>query len=406
MEKFNNNNFVLMNKDIPILGFEIRYDRFGTFKLIENQYYSNIRPHGFLNITQWLQGRQAPKHREHIVDLLKRCGCYDLEAYIRITHALTLNDTFWIKEDESKLKWNDVSLYSNNFNEVIAKIAFEGGMYGEEFSSTSPEFGTDGTFAKCWIRENDKIYLMKAGSTGARNSGLEPFSEMYSSQIASKICRNTVKYSVEKYRGKIASRCELFTSESEGFVTASKFMPKYFNTEELMNLYSEYGCEDDFRRMLVLDVIIVNVDRHMGNHGFIIDNDTLEIRRMAPIFDNNMALLPYAEEQDFNDNYKYFSEQKPKIGKEFCETANKVLTKSIKSDLLNLRYFKFDTSGNYNLSEERIGYLNDLIQLQIKGILDYKQYYIKVNQPNEQEYINENIYTDEIEIDNSTDIIP
>ena len=60
--------------------------------------------------------------------------------------------------------WEDVSLYRNPFNEVISLAAFAGDLSGDSFSSTSPEFGTDGRFAKCWVRENDDIFLLKSGS--------------------------------------------------------------------------------------------------------------------------------------------------------------------------------------------------------------------------------------------------
>lgn len=69
----------------------------------------------------------------------------------------------------------EVSLFRNPFNEVIAHTAFDGGMYGDNLSTPSPEYGTDGTFAKCWIRENDEIKMLKHGSSGARNAGLEPY---------------------------------------------------------------------------------------------------------------------------------------------------------------------------------------------------------------------------------------
>ena len=33
-----------------------------------------------------------------------------------------------------------------------------------------------------------------------------------------------------------------------------------------------------------------NTDRHLGNFGALIDNDTMSITRMAPVFDNNRSL--------------------------------------------------------------------------------------------------------------------
>ena len=34
-----------------------------------------------------------------------------------------------------------------------------------------------------------------------------------------------------------------------------------------------------------------NTDTHLGNFGALIDNDTMSITRMAPVFDNNRSLL-------------------------------------------------------------------------------------------------------------------
>lgn len=84
---------------------------------------------------------------------MQMCGCEKTESFIRITHAATINDTFWVKQDHESLCWNDVSLYRNKFNEVISKLAFEGiGLYGIQLSSTSPELSTEGSFRKCWQR--------------------------------------------------------------------------------------------------------------------------------------------------------------------------------------------------------------------------------------------------------------
>ena len=51
------------------------------------------------------QSETGSKHRQYIADLLRMCGCYNLDGFIRVTHALSLNDTFWIKTVDSKLQW-------------------------------------------------------------------------------------------------------------------------------------------------------------------------------------------------------------------------------------------------------------------------------------------------------------
>lgn len=95
----------------------------------EEESYEEIRPYGYDGIGQWISQRQAPKHRQYIADLLRMCGCYNLDGFIRVTHALSLNDTFWIKTVDSKLQWKNVSLYENQFDETIAKISMRSLMH-------------------------------------------------------------------------------------------------------------------------------------------------------------------------------------------------------------------------------------------------------------------------------------
>ena len=331
-----------------------------------------------------------------------------MDGFIRVTHALSLNDTFWIKPIDSSLKWKNVSLYENQFDETIAKIAFEGGLYGKEFTTTSPEFGTSGSFAKCWVKEDDGIYLLKRGSEGARNAGLEPYSEMYSSQIAKIICRDAVAYDVEKYHNKIASKCKLFTSEQEGYVPITKFFGKLVSVKDILEKFQEYNCEEDFRRMIVLDALILNTDRHMGNYGFMVDNRTMQIKRMAPMFDHNQALLPYAEQEDFQNLDLYLASRPTQIGEDFNEIANALLTSEIRSDLKNLRGFKFEKNGEFDLPEDRLEQLNKLIDRQIDGILECKRLYIPTNEYEkaryEQEQYNDKSPSDSYEIEDELEI--
>lgn len=373
---FQENEFYLMNKNRIVARFESCRNQYRevSFRLKKQE---GQFPIGFTDLGQWLENRQAPKHRAHIESLLRSIGCNDLDGYIRITHALTLNDSFWAKPITSELKWEEVSLFQNEFDSTIAHIAFEGGLYGEQFTTTSPEFGTDGAFAKCWIREKDGIYLLKRGSTGARNSGLEPYSEMYTSQIAEKICPEFVNYEVVKYRDKIASKCPLFTSEKEGFAPIYKCISSKLNIETLLKFYADIGSEDAFRRMIVLDALTLNTDRHQGNYGVIFNTDTLEILRMAPIFDNNQALLPYAEKEDFGKNRtEYLASRPPRIGDDFNAIAHDMLTPSIVADLKNLKGFEFKRNVPYSLPEERLASLEEIVDMQIDNILQGKCLYI------------------------------
>lgn len=162
-----------------------------------------------------------------------------MEGLLRVTHALSLNDTFWVKGTESPLNWKEVSLYRNEFNEVISRAAFNGTFVSERVSSTSPEFGTDGGYAKCWLREKDEIYLYKGGSALYE---VEPLSEYLAAQLAEQICPSYTAYDLSHHHGKLVSKCNLFTSESQGLAKAGRIFGEertmeHFKAELIDYLY-------------------------------------------------------------------------------------------------------------------------------------------------------------------------
>lgn len=141
-------DYILINKDVPCALFSCAQDEFGEESAILREWYTDLRPIGLQSLTAWLEKRRAPKRRKHMEQLLEQYGCVGLEGFLRVTHALSLNDTFWVKEESETLCWDEVSLYRNEFDALIAQAAFSGVISEEALSSTSPEFGTDGYYAK------------------------------------------------------------------------------------------------------------------------------------------------------------------------------------------------------------------------------------------------------------------
>ena len=221
---------------------------------------------------------------------------------------------------------------------------------------------------------------MKRGSEGGANAGLEPYSEMYASQLAAVFCPDSVPYDVVNYHEKKASKCPLFTNEQYGFAPIYKCIGVEAGIAQTMQYFSSIGSENAFRRMLVLDALIVNTDRHKGNYGILFQTDTLQPIKMAPVFDHNQSLLPYAMEDDFRDLDSYLSEKIPRIGTDFSETAAMVMTPDIRSDLRNLQDFEFSDSAN-GLPKWRVTELNKLIVHQSRSILKSKKIYMSPDQP-------------------------
>lgn len=358
----------MLNKDVTVAELELRMT-YGTEELSIAHQYEGYLPYGFTNINDWIEHRQAAKHRKRIKELMRSCGCDTKTGFISMTRCASLTDTFWIKRADDPIDWNGVSLYRNKFDETIARIAFDGtGLYGQHFSTTTPELSTDGAFEKCWMRENDgQIYLYKRGSEGAANSGMEPYSEAFSSQLLDELGFPHVEYSVFEYHKKLTSKCRLFTSESLGYVNFAAYSGRPTTVSEKIEMYRKLGQEERFREMIIADALMLNTDRHEGNFGFLVNNDTGEIITAAPLFDHNLSMLQGSMEHD--DIYQYIDMQTPRIGDDFIMLANGMMTSTIKKKIIALKDFSYHKPDN-SCPDWRVDQCNKILQCQIEKILN------------------------------------
>jgi len=368
MAEHSRQSYLLMNMDETVLDFTCVRNEFDEPEFFEGTWHVAYRPLGYRSLISFLEHRKAPKHRKHIQKLLERYGCDDLEGFIQVTHALSLNDTFWVRPAESDIRWKDVSLYENEFNEIISEAAFDGTISETDISSTSPEFGTDGYYAKCWVREDDGIYLYKSGSS---HYEIEPLSEYLASQLAAILCPPYIPYDLGFHHDKLISKCRLFTDEQHGLAKASAiFRGEERTIPELLNYFESIGGGDAFRRMCVLDAVIFNPDRHYGNFGVLFDTRTMEIKGMAPVFDNNRSLFPDLDSDQLAKPDWYMERCRPKLGRDFVLTAKRLLTDSIRYDLRSLRDFSFYQHPSIHAEQERLDALSAIVRKQVARILD------------------------------------
>ena len=354
-------SYILMNKDVPLLEFRCQRNEFDEPEFFEGQWLIASRPIGYRNLVAFLKQRRSPKHRKHIKQLLEQ------EGFLHTTHALSANDTFWVREADSPLTWKDVSLYTGQFSEIVSESAFDGIVREKELSPTSPEFGTDGRYAKCWKHEAGNILLYKSGSTHYR---IEPLSEYLAAQLSTRLCPGAVPYDIGYYHGNLIRKCPLFTNETVGLVKASAvFYEEKITIPKLLTFFDGTGSGDAFRRMCILDAIILNADRHFGNFGVLFDTETLEIIGMAPAFDHNRSLLPELNDRQIVDSACYLQHCKPKLGQDFIQNAKRLLTDSIRQDLIELEDFEFQQHNNILVKQERLDALSRIVQERIHLIL-------------------------------------
>ena len=322
-------------------------------------------------IKEFLEQRIIPKNRTFVKNILeaKDLDLKDVKGVIDVSKGLSLTDCYWIVSDDN-LKFKDYNLYDNNFSRVLSLVAFVGNSKKIKNAILSPEFTTDGALPKAWRRINEKVYLYK-GSTEylkATNGGNEPYSEYYINQIEEVLNLNAVKYNLEKWKGMLASTCELFTSKEYSYVPIYQ-ASKSKDIETVHEWCVKNGYEKEFADMIMLDSLTFNWDRHLGNFGVLKNNKTGEYISFAPIFDNGAGLLSDAPSEIFNskkvfdDYWKNNKElQNSNYGGDYRELVKAYCGKEQIAKLRKLANFTFKKHSRYNLSNERLELLSSMIQ--------------------------------------------
>ena len=319
-------------------------------------------------IVRWIKHRTIPKNRAYVNNFLSKCGLHINRpmSIIKVSKGLSLNDCYWVVEEDFEGSFDKYNLYDNRFSQILALIAFTG--YGSSIRTSlasCPEFTTNGMLPKCWRRVEGRIKLYKGGTSGASNTGFEPYSEYYSAQVARVLGIKAIEYGLSKWKGELCSTCELFTSKELSFVPVGRIVTSG-GMKAVRAYYESLGEEyvNALNDMLVLDAIICNTDRHFGNFGFMVDNKTNKIVAPAPLFDHGNALFNYAGQDALvsaEAMAEYASTLLPCVYDDFIGTAKAVLTPRHREGLRRLLDFKFEKHSKYNLPNKRL----KLIELQI-----------------------------------------
>lgn len=370
--------FELLCKDDLRAEFELNYGAIDVE--LDNLVIHGNLPIGCTesNLLNWLDHRSVLRNRVRISGLLKDANMHDLINFLCVTHGVSLNDCFWVRDyDNNDCTWSDVNPYTNDFDNVLQDIAFatEGNI--DYISPTpSPEYSTDGAFAKCWVRESNGIYLYKRGSKDSPRKGREPFNEVIASTIYSKL-KAGIPYTLKTYKGFYVSRCKLFTSEKVSFVQYKSNNEPLDRINDILKYYKNIDQRDTINRILISDSIVYNIDRHAGNHGSLYNADTNVLLGCAPGFDYNLALMPLLSDEDLLKYRDITKGYVPRIGQDFVGLAKYLLTDSIRSDLVNIRgHYSELPEYTENFTERRCKCLNDIMHIQIENILrDGEEFY-------------------------------
>ena len=375
--------YVLKNKDMDVLKFEVvsnlRDPEVNIVWISQDQ--KALLPLDLKasndSLARWLKNRTIPRNRAFVNAFLAKCGLSINRPMdiISVSKGLSLNDCFWVVPEDFDGTFEANNLYDNPFNTILSYIAFTGtGSSTRTSLHSSPEFTTNGMLPKCWRRLKGKVMLFKGGTTGAANTGNEPYSEFYAAQIAKQMGLNHVPYTLGKWKGIICSVCELFTSKEYSYIPVGRFVTSG-GFEAVIEFYRNLGDRfyNEFVDMIVFDAVVCNTDRHYGNFGFLVDNETNQIAAPAPLFDHGNALFNLAGMacwMDEKELEEYIATLQPAVYDDFIGTAKELMGERQREQLRHLLTFQFNPHHTYNLPARRRKLIEKQIQKRARQLLD------------------------------------
>ena len=123
---------------------------------------------------------------------------------------------------------------------------------------------------------------------------------------------------------------------------------------------------------MFFDVIIGNIDRHFGNFGMIINNDTNKIVKTAPIFDNGHSFLnniPLKDLMEFQKKEiveKYIYEKSTPFNIRLIDVLKLYLKERHIKILEKLIYFQFEKHPKYNVEDEALEMYGEYVKFVAK----------------------------------------
>ena len=325
-------------------------------------------------LVKWLQRRVIPKNRAYVAEILKTFGLSvnDTKGIIDVCKGLSLNDSYWVVPQGFTGTFAQYNLYENRFSEILSLVAYTGIGQSDAAFTTSPELTTNGMLPKAWrFIEGEGIYLYKGGTFGAANTGNEPYSEFYASQVAQAMGLDAVAYELENWKGILASRCKLFTDIDTSYIPIGRIV-REGGLKACLEYYRQLGPEayEQVRSMLVFDAVIYNEDRHFGNFGVLRDNHTGKVTGTAPVFDNGMSLFNFAMPEDFQDLDAYAKTRGTAYGVSFESVCQAVMGPVQVRQLRKLIGFTFRRHPRLNWPEYRLEATERHLQKRVRQLLE------------------------------------
>lgn len=300
----NNLKCTLMHKQIRVAEIELD-DATGFIQKIGTMYAPKHLPIGITvrggipdraALNEWWTDRSIPASRSGVREALETLEITSTKMLLVRCYGLSLSDQYWICPENSNLTWDNINFFENDFSDDIGDVLFGTKKKKDGLNLSSPDNTSDGNLKKRWKIINGKRCLVKGGSNPFRQ---QPFNEVIATEIMERLGISHIPYTVMWNKGAPYSVCEDFVTKDTELIPAWRIfqMQKRNNSTSVyrhfVNCCEALGIKNAVHyldRMIVLDYIIANEDRHFNNFGVLRDAETLNWIGFAPIYDSGSSL--------------------------------------------------------------------------------------------------------------------
>lgn len=296
--------YLLMHKHVPVADIELD-EASCSISAVGHVYHGQHVPVGIplkrgridrAALNEWWRSRAIPASRDGIQEALLELNLSATQKLLDKSLGLSLSDQYWICPSGSDISWSGVNFFEQSFSEDVGNILFGKSLSGEQISLMSPDNTSDGWLKKKWIILEGKRCLIKGGSGATQQ---EPYNEVLASRIMERLNIPHVPYTLLVQDDYPYSVCENFITPNTELITAWYVM-RTRQKPNHVSVYQHYlnccealaipGIIDALDRMIVVDYLIANEDRHQNNFGVIRNAETLEWLGPAPIYDSGSSL--------------------------------------------------------------------------------------------------------------------
>lgn len=294
--------YILMHREIEVA--EIELDELSHITNIYEVYAEEHFPVGTLGkhgvdktmLAKWWAKRSIPASRSGLRETLDLLHMSVPQELLAKCYGLSLSDQYWISPKDKPLMWKEINFFDHDFSEDVGNLLFGYGEFSDSMSLISPDNTSDGQLIKKWKIADGKRVLIKGGSNPYQQ---EPLCEVIASGIAERLCILHTKYTLLWEHEKPFSVCQDFITSETELVSAYHIMQSRKKPNDLSDYEFYLNCAEQLgvknireqtEKMIVLDFLIGNEDRHFNNFGLIRNAVTLEWIGVVPIFDCGTSL--------------------------------------------------------------------------------------------------------------------